>query len=265
MLSLTFSAARGRGGADAVHFGYRTTHEDQGGFTYVSTEIPKVYVGNDVIRHEYMPMFFGITQSDIDTWVNADHMWTHRKQFASSWRFLFKRSVLTDNHILFYQDVKLSEDRLFIVNFMCYAQSIVAINDTCYHYFIRKKGCMSSLLSDGIGLATEKANLALYRGRIRHLYMKVHNEDIFDCYIGTLVFSCLELIVKLSDVSLIKSLSAYYTYRKLDDVKVAIREIRIDHLPMKLKFPMLLLKCHCDLLLMIGVRVAKMTGLKVGL
>lgn len=264
MLPFVFNAVY-RWGADAIHFGYRTTHEDEGGFTYVSTEIPKVYVGNDVIRHEYMPMFLGITQDDIDTWISADHLWGHRKQFASVWRFLFKRKVLTDNQIKFYKDVKLSEDKLFVICFMCYAQSIVTINDVCYHYFIRKKGGMTSLLADGTNLATEKVNLVLCRGRIRQLYMDVHNEDIFNCYIGSLVFSCLELIVKLSDIPFMRSLSAYYRYRKLDDVERGIRTIKVSHLPMKLKIPILMLKCHCDLLIMTGVRTAKMIGIKVRL
>lgn len=259
MFSTVYNKAK-EGNYDAVHFGFQTIYEDQGGIHYDTAEKPYVYKGNEIIRKEYMPKFLGTTQDDINTWINSDYLWKERKQFSSVWRFLYKRSVLIENNVFFYPGVKLFEDKLFNACFFCYAQSIATMNEVFYNYFIREKGLLSSSLSNHKALVDDKINGIVQRSKVRKLYKDIHNEDIFNCYIGTIVFNALELIMKLTDLPLSKSWILYKKYIILEDVKHGIRKIEINKLPFKIKVPIYLLKFHCDWLVILVVKIIKKIG-----
>jgi len=262
MLSAVYGKAK-EGDYDAVHFGFKTIYEDQGGIHYDTSEKPVVYDGNDVIRREYMPKFLGITQEDFDTWVDLNYLWKERKQFSGVWRFLYKRKVLTDNNIRFYRNVKLFEDKLFNACFFCYAHSIATMSDIFYNYVIKEKGLLTSSISNYKGLVDDKINGIIQRERVRALYKQVHNEDIRDCYIGTIVLSALELIFRLSDLSLFEGWGEYCRYRNMVETKQGIRNIRIGRLPFKLKISICLLKFRCDFLLFFSVKLLKSLGIKL--
>lgn len=262
MLSAVYNKAK-EGDYDAVHFGFKTIYEDQGGIHYDTAEKPYVYKGNKTIRKQYMPKFLGTTQDDINTWIDANHLWKERKQFSSVWRFLYKRSILIENQVFFYKGVKLFEDKLFNACFFCYAESIATMNDIFYNYFIREKGLLSSSLLNHEALVKDKINGVIQRHKVRELYKEVHHEDILDCYIGTIVFSALELIMRLTDLKLSKAWALYKKYATLKDVKNSIDKIKITNLPLKIKFPIFLLKIHFDWLLIVLVKIVKKIGIEL--
>ena len=127
MLSKVYLKAK-EGNYDAVHFGFQTIYEDQGGIHYDKAESPYVYQTNDEIIHNYLPRFLGITQDNINSFVDLNHLW-NSKEFSGVWRFLYKRSVLIDNKILFPKGIKLIEDKLFNARFFCYAKTIALMDD----------------------------------------------------------------------------------------------------------------------------------------
>lgn len=262
MFSAIYAKAK-EGDYDAVHFGFQTIYEDQGGIHYDTAEVPSLYEGNDVIRKEYMPKFLGITQEDIDTWVDLNYLWRERKQFSGVWRFLYKRKVLIDNNIRFYKNVKLFEDKLFNACFFCYANSIAIMDDVFYNYIIKEKGLLTSSISSCKGLVDDKINGIVQRERVRALYKEVHQEDIANCYIGTIVLSALELILRLSELSVFEGWKEYRRYRKLTEVKKGIKDIRIRKLPLKLKVPIYLLKIRCDFFLFFLVKTARLFKLRL--
>lgn len=262
MLSAVYNKAK-EGDYDAVHFGFKTIYEDQGGIHYDTVEKTYVYKGNEIIRKQYMPKFLGTTQDDINTWVDANYLWKVRKQFSSVWRFLYKRSILIENKVFFYPGVKLFEDKLFNACFFCYAQSIATMDKVFYNYFIREKGLLTSSLSNHKALVDDKINGIVQRNKVRKLYKDIHNEDIFNCYIGTIVFNALELITKLADLPISESWNLYKKYSTLKDVKSGIHKIEIGRLPLKIKIPIYFLKIHCDWLLIILVKIIKKIGFKL--
>lgn len=264
MFSAIYAKAK-EGDYDAVHWGFKTIYENQGGIYYDTAELPFVYKGNDIIRKEYMPKFLGVTQEDIEKWVNLNYLWKERKQFSGVWRFLYKRTVLIENNIKFFKGVKLFEDKLFNACFFCYANSVATMSEVFYNYIIKEQGLLTSSLSNHKGLVDDKINGIIQREKVRMLYIKVHKEDIFDCYIGTVVFSALELILKLSELPLFEGWSEYKRYKKIKQVKKSIHNIRIEGLPAKLKLPIYLLKWHCDFLLLVIVKTLKSIGLKISI
>lgn len=121
---------------------------------------------------------------------------------------------------------------------------------------------LTSALSEDNALVEDKINGVIQRERVRELYQKIHDIDIFDCYIGTIVFSALEIIVKLSVLSPIRSYKLYCKYKNTNGVKTAIKKIKIGRLPLKIKIPIYFLKLNLDAVLIIIIKLAKIIGLK---
>lgn len=263
MLSKAYSKAK-EGDYDAVHFGFHIIYENQGGIHYDKAESPYIYQTNDEIIHNYLPRFFGITQENINNFIDLSHLW-NSKEFSGVWRFLYKRSVLIENNVLFPKGIKLIEDKLFNARFFCYAETIALMDDVLYNYIVKEKGLMTSSLNDAKSLVADKIAGVEQRAILRNLYFKERNIDIFPYYIGTIVFSALELIMRLSDTSFFSSQKELKRYMGLEDVKIGIKEINVVHLPLKLRLPIVMLKYNLTNLLLVGMRILKMIGLKVNI
>lgn len=134
------------GNYDAVHFGFQTIYEDQGGIHYDKFEPPKIYASNVEIINEYLPKFIGFGQAHIDHWQEGD-IWS-KNEFSGVWRFFFKRSVLMKNNIRFRRGITLFEDRLFDALFFLYAQSIATMDKVYYNYIIKSKGLLTSSINN---------------------------------------------------------------------------------------------------------------------
>lgn len=249
---------------DAVHFGFQTIYEDQGGIHYDKSEKPYVYQSNDEIIHEYLPKFLGITQQNIDEWIDMTTMW-NSKQFSGVWRFLYKRSILVENNIIFPKGIKLIEDKIFNARFFCYAKTIATMEEVFYNYIIKEKGLLTSSINNSKGLVDDKVIGIEQRALLRNLYLKEHNLDIFSFYIGTIVFSALELIMRMSVFPFNTARKELTRYICLPDVKNGIKEARISNLPLKLKLPIILLKMKLHYLLLWGMRLLHKIGVKVNI
>jgi Glycosyltransferases involved in cell wall biogenesis len=263
MLSKVYSKAK-EGDYDAVHFGFHIIYETQGGIHFDVAESPYIYQTNDEIIHDYLPRFLGITQENINNFIDLSHLW-NSKQFAGVPLFLYKRSVLIENNVLFPKGIKLVEDKIFNARFFCYAETIALMDDVLYNYIVKEKGIMTSSLNDAKGLVVDKIAGVEQRAILRNLYLKERNIDIFPYYIGTIVFSALELIMKLSDTSFFSSQKELKRYMSLEDVKIGVKEINVAHLPLKLRLPIVMLKYNLTNLLLFGMRILKMIGLKVNI
>ena len=168
-----------------------------------------------------------------------------------------------DNNILFPKGIKLIEDKLFNAKFFCYAKTIAVMDDVLYNYIIKEKGLMTSSLNNVKSLVEDKIIGVEQRAILRNIYLKEKNMDIFPYYIGTIVFSALELIVRLSDTSFFSARKELKRYMGMKDVRIGIEEINVAHLPLKLRLLILMLKYNLTYLLLGGMRVIKMIGLKV--
>lgn len=152
---------------------------------------------------------------------------------------------------------------MFNARFFCYAKTIALMDDVLYNYVIKEKGLLTSSLNNVKGLVEDKIIGIEQRAILRNLYLKEKNIDIFSYYIGTIVFSALELIMRLSDISFFSSRKELKRYMNMEDVRVGIKEIDVSHLPLKLRLPIVMLKYRLTYLLLGGMRVLKMMGLKV--
>lgn len=249
------------GNYDAVHFGFQTIYEDQGGIHYDKFETPHVYTSNQEIIKEYFPKFIGFGQDHIDHWKEGD-IWS-KNEFSGVWRFFFKRSVLMENHVRFRKGITTFEDRLFDSLFFLYANSIATMDKVYYNYIIKSKGLLTSSINNNEKLLEDKINGVTERALLRSLYLKERKIDIFPYYNGTIVLSALEIIVRGAELPIFTCIKATKKYLALKDVKEAFRLTNLSGLSAKLKFPALMIKCRMMPLVVILIHLSRMFNVKL--
>ena len=249
------------GNYDAVHFGFQTIYEDQGGIHYDKFEPPKIYASNVEIINEYLPKFIGFGQAHIDHWQEGD-IWS-KNEFSGVWRFFFKRSVLMKNNIRFRRGITLFEDRLFDALFFLYAQSIATMDKVYYNYIIKSKGLLTSSINNNEKLLRDKINGVTERALLRSLYLKERNIDIFPYYNGTFILGALEIIVRGADLPILKCIKATKKYLSLNDVKEAFCLTDMSGLSAKLKIPALMIKYGMMPLVVILIHLAGILHIKL--
>ena len=246
---------------DAVHFGYQKIYEDQGGIHYDKAEPDYVYASNKEIIVSYMPKFIGFGQEHIDAW-KAGGIWD-KIEFASVWRFFFKRSVIEQHHIVFDSGVSLNEDRWFIIRFFLYANSIATMDKVYYNYIIKEKGLLTGSINNHDKLVRDKINGVTERALLRKLYLQEKDIGIFKYYNGTVVIGALEIIVRGAHLPIFRCIKAARRYLALDDVKEAYRTTDLSGFSAKMKYPALMVKHGMMPLLVVLVHLACKMGVRL--
>lgn len=196
--------------ADAVQFSYRSIIEknQKPGWVRNGNKQTKVYSESEIIK-DLLPRFIGFSNKKVSLYGTSNFL--ESNEMNSVWRFLYKREIITNNHISFPKDVKLIEDKIFNSLFFCYAKKISVIDDVLYVYVLKDNGLMYGSLTDNKSIIKDKFDGISQRNIIRQLYIKVHNIDILPLYAGSLFFSGLELGTKISSqLSNLKIFKAYY-------------------------------------------------------
>ena len=249
------------GNYDAVHFGFQTIYEDQGGIHYDKFEKPHVYASNQEIIKEYLPKFIGFGQDHIDHWKYGD-IWS-KNEFSGVWRFFFKRSVLMEHHIRFRKGITLFEDRLFDSLFFLYANSIATMDKVYYNYIIKEKGLLTGSINNHDKLVSDKINGVTERALLRKLYLQEKGIDIFKYYNGTVVIGALEIIVRGAHLPISQCIKAERRYLALADVKEAYRTTDLSGFSAKMKYPALMVKRGMMPLLVVLVHLARKLGMEL--
>lgn len=83
-----------------------------------------------------------------DSRKEGDTVYTHNIHGAI-WRVLFKREILEKEKIRFYQDVKIGEDKIFVLEYLSHCQKCALVDEYLYHYRIdRLDSAMTKLHED---------------------------------------------------------------------------------------------------------------------
>ena len=248
------------GNFDAVHFGFQKIYEDQGGLHYDKAEPNYIYSSNTEIISSYMPKFIGFGQNHINSW-KVGNIWD-KIEFASVWRFFFKRSVIENNKIDFDKGVSLNEDRWFCIKFFLYASHIATINKVYYNYIVKNNGLMTGSIGNFDKLVKDKISGISGRALLRKLYLEKKGIDIFKYYNGTVVIGALEIIVRGAHLPIFKCIKAVKQYLSLEDVKEAYKTTNFNGFSNKMKYPAFMVKYGLMPLLVILIHLGNKIGIK---
>lgn len=245
---------------DAIYFGHRTIEEYRGNWSYDTTTKECSYGTHESIMKECLPKFIGFGQDDFDNWTN-DNPWKN-KEFASVWRFMFRRSLLEENNIRFSKGVKLSEDKYFVLNVLLHSTKVCAVENVFYNYIMRANGGLQNSLSNSKNLLKAKIDGVVERAKLRTIAKTMYGEDIFSMYCGTVVLGVIEIIVRGATLPVMNSLKDVTHYMALADVKEAYKKISLSGLPLKFRIPTMMVKYHMQSLLVILIHIASKFGIK---
>lgn len=131
----------------------------------------KVLNNKDIIE-EVIPLLFGYSQKNLDRLFRGEPL-TNVRGFmhGAVWHYIFKRSIIIKNK-LFFPDIALNEDTMFILKYLCYVQKMKVISEHLYNYYLRSSGSMSRILNNPILLFNNKLKLAEERNNINILYIQ---------------------------------------------------------------------------------------------
>lgn len=210
------------------------------------------------ILKEMLPQYIGYSANSIKNYGSMDFY--KNKEMCSVWRFLYRRSIITDYKICFPKSISLGEDALFNCRFFCYAKRLRRIDDVLYTYFLKNCGAMFTLLKNPDALVYNKINGAEERHNIRELYKNELAIDIFPLYAGSLFLSAVELATKLSNAK--DGMKSFIEYTKKTEVREAFSIIPLKG-NIKVKIILFLFKLKMFKLTFILIYCANQIGLKL--
>lgn len=83
---------------------------------------------------KYIPFVFdvcSISESEISVFVNEN---INKQICRVPWAKFFKREIITNNKVLFIEGVKIGEDSLFVLDYLCYVKSVKYLSGANYVY-----------------------------------------------------------------------------------------------------------------------------------
>ncbi len=205
----------------------------------------------EVIQYLF-PRFFGREVGQFVDWAKGVNDWDKNKELPAIWRFLYKRSLITDNCVCF-QPLKQGEDATFVWDCLSVANKVSTISECPYVYIPRQEGALAtttrpeSILETKLLILEQRDRIAL------NLYNRT-NMDITSQYAGSNLFSCLQLGYELSKSG---SVSQWRKYYKQKSVRSAISCMPVVYRGgLKRVVPLLLLKMRAFVLLFMLFKVS---------
>ena len=227
---------------DIIHFGFWWVYGDKkNADNHVDF---RVFRGNEIFEN-YTKQHVGFGQDDLNRYYKGDFIWEHKK-YGSVWSYMFKRSFVLQNMLIFPSGLTMGEDVMFMVEASYRAKEIVRIPDIFYHYVQRADGLVNKK-RDISHLYKYKFRQLLERQRLREL---IKEFDLHDYYLGTHVLSCLRFALNNSgEWQYYKLYRQYVTH---PDVQESIKKVSLKGAPLKFSLPVRLLKLRCHMLLFAG-------------
>lgn len=225
---------------DIVHFGTKWIFSDK---IFEQPSEFGIYNGSEIWK-EYTSQLVGFSQKALDGYYAGKNIWDLRRT-ESMWRYMFRRTFVTENHLQFPQ-VPMYDDGFFMVEATYKAKKLVSIPDMFYNYFQREGSIINSEKN------VERTFNYKYKqlDATKHLRDLIKEFDLHDYYMGSHVLSCLKMALQFSKN--LKNYKLFHQYTSHPEVQESIRKVSIKGAPLKFALPIRLLKLHCPLLLFLG-------------
>lgn len=185
----------------------------------------RVKYENEEIMKNLCPHFLGHSFQDINDWIKGNIDLRERKEITALWRIMLDTSTIRANNLKFDENLSLGEDTKYINLYFLHETSI-GFYDECF-YYLRKRmdGLNMTSLNNPVLMAKNKTKLIEARKLIDTI-AKENGYDTRSYWEGTMVFSAVELALRLSEHSEEMNLKTFLAYMENDDVKEAIKNFK---------------------------------------
>lgn len=236
---------------DIINFGFWWVYGEQRS-TDSNNEF-KIFKGNDIHTY-YTKQHTGFSQEALNKYFKHEFIWNNKK-YGQVWSYMFRRSFIQKNRLIFPPGLKMAEDAIFLVEASYRAKEIVRIPDVMYHYIQRDSGLVN-MKKDASYLYEYKLRQNTERRRLREL---IKEFDLLDSYIGSHILSCLQLALKTSNEW--QNYKLFRKYITQSEVQESIQKVSLAGAPFKFAAPVRLLKARCHKLLFMGCWLLHKTAL----
>lgn len=132
------------------------------------------------------------------TYISSNLLFKDKVRHFACWGYVLKKDIIKNLQIRFKEELSMSEDRLFIFEYLTYAKRIHTIPDSLYnHYNNPSSACNSNL---NIKKAIDQLKAAEYLIRLNSsIKRKYINEIIIDCINNFLFIIKMGNITKIDD------------------------------------------------------------------
>lgn len=204
-----------------------------------------VYHEKDIYE-KVIPHFLGHSYSDINDWITGKRGMREGKEHTALWRIMLDRKVILDHNIQFDINLSLGEDTKFMNTYLLFSSSVGILEKTLYYLTIREGSANVLSNENPILMAKNKMKLIEARKEIDNIAKKL-NMETNQYWQGTLIFSAIQLIIRLSHnkgISIKENIKVLNHYIENQDVKKAIKNFTPTF---KVKgIPFVLLKFHLE-------------------
>jgi len=209
----------------AVLYGYANYVNGKKGLP-ASHELETEYRGKEIIE-KLLPHFIGHSFDDVNRWIKGEKGMRQGKEHTALWRIMLDADTIKKNDLRFDSRLTLGEDTRFISEYMLYETSIGFLNRCLYFLTMRETGANLTSVNNAVKRLNDKVKLIQARKEVDKKAMLLHGVDIHEYWEGTLVFSAVELAIRMSTntrLGLSENYRLYKSYLSDKDVRMAVEQ-----------------------------------------
>lgn len=181
---------------NAVLYGYSNRYNGVNGEPH-HTRLWGIKRGESIVT-DVVPHFLGHSFEDVNNWIKGKVGMRHGKEHTALWRIMCDANTIKANHLQFDTNLSLGEDTTFINTYFLYETSVGYLDECFYHLAQRSDGANLSSVNHAEKRIRDKRKLIYTRVTIDKLAKAIHHVDTHTYWEGTLVFSGVEMALKMS-------------------------------------------------------------------
>ena len=210
---------------NAAMCNYYDYYDEKDHIPYES-ELKGIYKSNKIVS-ELMPHYIGYSYGDINNWIIGTRQLKQGKENNALWRVLFDLNTIKQAGIRFDEMLSLGEDTIFLNEYFLNETSICFTKEYLYHLRRRETGANMKSITNPILMAQNKIKLIDGRMRLDKV-ARCKGMEIHDKWEGTMVFSALELAIRLAKNTgdKKKNKNIYKGYVRNENVSESIHRFR---------------------------------------
>ncbi|MDE5722541.1 MAG: glycosyltransferase family 2 protein [Clostridia bacterium] len=192
------------------------------------SKLREVYQNHEIID-ELIPSFIGHSFNDVNEWIEGKRGLREGKEHTALWRVMLDTNVIKDNGLIFDTKLTLGEDTKFMNEYLLYTQSVGYLDKLLYQLTMRQNGANLTSLKNPEKMLDDKIKLIHARKEIDGLALSLYGKDIYPYWQGTLVFSAVQVAMRLSknkNKKYSQNLKLCKDYMSIPEVKECVKNFK---------------------------------------
>lgn len=179
------------------------------------------YTTNEEIREGYLWRLFGCSLDEVRAWQYGLLPLKYGHVLGGVWCCVFRRDLIERYNLRFDERISLYEDAFFNCEYLLHAQSMIALEQPLYRYYLAPTGSM----------LRQSHGIEMMRAKMISLVKRVEIDEqcggsLANLYVGSCVFSLLQMLqiyLKLPQADRPEAKNLIKTYFAHPQVRAALK------------------------------------------